>query len=104
MGFDWPEIAPVWEKLNEEIAEVHEALRSDDQVAIEDEIGDLLFTAVNLARHVGVDSESAMRRATAKFERRFKKVEQLAQQSEQHLTDMPIEALDKLWERSKNPG
>lgn len=104
VGFDWSDIAPVWDKLTEEIAEVREALMSDDADAVEDEIGDLLFTVVNLARHADVDSESALRRASGKFAERFKKVEQLANDQGQCLSAMQMEELDDLWEKSKDSG
>lgn len=102
VGFDWPDIQPVWEKLDEEINEVHEALASNDAAAVSDEIGDLLFTVVNLARHAGVDSEAALRMATAKFERRFQKVEQYANAAQKSLNDTDLEELDVMWHRAKS--
>ena len=78
VGFDWPEIAPVVAKVEEELGEVAEAAASGESDALEDELGDLLFSAVNLARHHGVDAERALSRANAKFERRFRGVERLA--------------------------
>lgn len=99
VGFDWPSIAPVWDKLDEEIAEVRAAIESGDSDAIEDELGDLLFTVVNLTRHCSVDAENALRRASGKFEGRFRCVEQLAGDAD--LADMNEQALDALWERAK---
>ncbi|MEL7046561.1 MAG: nucleoside triphosphate pyrophosphohydrolase, partial [Pseudomonadota bacterium] len=78
VGFDWHGEAPVLEKLAEETGELHEALAGDDPAAIEEEIGDLLFTVVNLARHRKIDAESALRRASHKFERRFRSMESAA--------------------------
>lgn len=104
VGFDWPSIEPVWDKMAEEIAEVHEALAAADHKAVEEEIGDLLFTVVNLARHANVDAEAALRRATRKFGRRFRAVEQLALENEQSLSALSLEELDKLWEHSKQAG
>lgn len=101
VGFDWPEVEPVWDKLNEEIVEVREAVENQDASAIEDEIGDLLFTAVNLARHLSIDSETALRRSTGKFERRFKQVEQLALQNKRSMDEMDLAELDALWEQAK---
>ena len=101
VGFDWPDIQPVWQKLDEEIAEVHTAINSNDAAAVTDEIGDLLFTAVNLARHAGVDSESALRQASRKFERRFRAVEQLAGQKGKQLNAMNLAELDALWDEAK---
>jgi len=101
VGFDWPDINPVWDKLGEEIDEVHEAVECEDQDAIKDEIGDLLFTVVNLARHAGVDSEAALRRSTTKFVNRFRRVEQLAQQGNCQLGDADLATLDALWDKAK---
>ena len=102
VGFDWPEIDPVWSKLDEEIAEVKVAIESQSFSDIEDELGDLLFTVVNLARHCSVDSEVALRRASAKFERRFKSVEALANSKGQGLKDMTLPELDALWTEAKS--
>ncbi len=101
VGFDWPDIEPVWEKLFEEIAEVREAVELGEAAAIQDEIGDLLFTVVNLARHCAVDSETALRQASAKFEKRFRCVEALATKSEETLDNMDLVALDALWVKAK---
>lgn len=101
VGFDWPGIQPVWQKLDEEIAEVHSALDEGIPGAVEDEIGDLLFTVVNLARHCSIDSEQALRAANAKFEARFRRVERLAEAQATPMSDMTLEQLDELWNRSK---
>ena len=101
VGFDWPDIQPVWDKLDEEIAEVREAIDSQDAQAITDEIGDLLFTVVNLARHAGIDSEAALRQASIKFEHRFRCVEQLAHEAGKQLTNMDLAELDALWDKAK---
>ena len=95
VGFDWPDASGPRAKIVEELAEVEAAA---DQDAREDEIGDLLFAVVNLARHMKIDPEIALRRANGKFERRFRQVEDLAQQP---LAGQPIEALDALWNRAK---
>lgn len=101
VGFDWPNIEPVWEKLYEEIAEVREALEMGETAAIQDEIGDLLFTVVNLARHCAIDSETALRQASGKFEKRFRCVEHLAEKSGDSLDEMDIVTLEKLWMKAK---
>ena len=102
VGFDWPDILPVWDKLAEEAAEVREAIEAGEKDAIEDEIGDLLFTVVNLARHAGIDSEAALRRASLKFERRFRDVELQAADSNKTLIDLPLSDLDELWDEAKS--
>lgn len=76
VGFDWPEALPVVDKLHEELNEVLEAMSENDPQAIAEEIGDLLFVVVNLARHLKVDPENALRAANGKFERRFRFIEQ----------------------------
>ncbi len=108
VGFDWPGPAPVLAKLAEEIEEVREefaavARQSDDDARdrLEDEIGDLLFVATNLARHARVDPGSALRRANAKFERRFRAMEQLAAADDVELNSLPLAAQDGYWERVK---
>ena len=78
VGFDWPEAAQVVDKIHEELDEVEEAAASGRRDRIEDEIGDLLFAVTNLARHYGIDPETALRRTNAKFERRFGAVESSA--------------------------
>lgn len=101
VGFDWSDVQPVWDKLNEEISEVHEAVASNDAVAMEDEVGDLLFTVVNLARHLKIDPEVSLTQSTAKFERRFRRVEQLAAEQNSDLNGLDMAALDALWDRAK---
>ena len=109
VGFDWPSPAPVIEKLHEEIEEVRiefaatAAAPGDAQVQerLEDEIGDLLFVCANLARHAKVDPGTALRRANAKFERRFRTMEQLAQADGVVLADLSLEAQDRYWDRAK---
>lgn len=101
VGFDWPAIDPVWDKLSEEISEVHEAIASGNPDAIEDEIGDLLFTVVNLARHCSIDSESALARASNKFSQRFKEVEMQADSEGLTLSALDPVQLDVLWKRAK---
>ena len=101
VGFDWPDISPVWDKLAEEATEVREAIDTGEKDTIEDEIGDLLFTVVNLARHAGIDSEAALRRASLKFERRFRDVELQAAGANKTLVNMQLSELDALWDKAK---
>ena len=97
-GFDWPNTDGVYAKLSEEIAEVEEAVQSGEQDAVQDEIGDLLFSVVNLARHLRVDPESALRGANAKFKRRFTAVEDLALRP---LEAMSLDEMEDLWQAAK---
>ncbi|GAB3101292.1 nucleoside triphosphate pyrophosphohydrolase [Pseudomaricurvus hydrocarbonicus] len=100
-GFDWPSMKGVIEKLEEELAEVKEALAGGDEAAIQDELGDLLFCAVNVCRHAKVDSESALRGTNAKFEQRFRYIEeQLAQQGSTP-QEASLELMDALWDQAK---
>lgn len=102
VGFDWPNVTGARAKVDEELLEVDEACQAGARDAIEDELGDLLFSAVNLARHLDIDTEAALRRATAKFEARFRRVEALARDSAQELAELELEALEALWQQSKS--
>ncbi len=104
VGFDWDGEEPVLDKLAEEMAELREALANDDAAAIAEEVGDLLFTVVNFARHRRIDAESALRRASSKFERRFRAMETNAAQQGDSLDKLDAEALDALWRAVKREG
>ena len=82
VGFDWPDVGGALPKIAEETAELHEAIDSGDARRIDDELGDLLFAVVNVARHLDVEPEAALRAATHKFRRRFEQVELLAAQQD----------------------
>jgi ATP diphosphatase len=102
VGFDWPGPQQVVEKLEEEINEYRqEAALGADPQRIEDEIGDLLFTCVNLARHVGLDAESALRKANEKFERRFRAMEQVLEDADSDIRTAGMEQMDAAWETVK---
>lgn len=101
VGFDWSEVAPVIEKIREELAEVEHAISTQDAVEIEKEIGDLLFATVNLARKLKVEAEVALRRATEKFITRFKQIEQLARERGLAMDQMSLAELDLLWDEVK---
>lgn len=102
VGFDWPTIDSVFTKLQEEIVEVREELeKGRGHSALEDEIGDILFVCVNLCRHAKVDFGSALRRANAKFERRFRQMEQLAGNEGRQLAQMGLTEQELLWNRVK---
>ncbi len=99
IGFDWPDARTVIPKLHEEIAELEAELDQGAQPAVlEEEIGDLLFAAANLARKLGIEPETALRRATAKFERRFREVEALAAARG---IGADLDALEALWQEVK---
>jgi MazG family protein len=100
-GFDWPEVAPVFDKIDEEIAEIKAELPGGDPGRLEDEVGDLLFACVNLARHLGVDPESALRRSNAKFQRRFGAVEAALRDAGTSPADAGLDEMEALWTRTK---
>ncbi|ANY85846.1 MULTISPECIES: nucleoside triphosphate pyrophosphohydrolase [Pseudomonas] len=101
VGFDWPEALAVLDKVREELDEVLQAMADGDADALEDEIGDLLFATVNLARHLKHDPENALRRANRKFERRFRFIEQALRDSGRPIEDCTLDELDALWGEAK---
>ncbi len=102
VGFDWPHINQVMEKLEEETAEIHAEIAQGAALErMEDEIGDLLFVAVNLARHANIDAEAALRVACAKFERRFRRIEALLGEQGKTPQESTLEEMDALWDRAK---
>jgi XTP/dITP diphosphohydrolase/ATP diphosphatase len=100
IGFDWNEAAPVFDKLQEELNELRQAVASGEKKAQEEELGDVLFTVVNLARKLGVQSEFALRASNAKFRRRFAAME-LSASGESSIAEVDPEDLEKLWDRAK---
>ena len=102
VGFDWPSVDPVFEKLHEELDEVRAEFASGaDPDRLNDEIGDVLFVCVNLARHAKVDVSRALRHANAKFERRFRRMEALAAEAGETLPGKALAEQDALWDRAK---
>lgn len=102
VGFDWPDVNPVFDKLHEEIGEVRaEFAAGGDPDRLSDEIGDVLFVCVNLARHAKVDFSQALRHANAKFERRFRRMEAIAAKSGTTLAGKPLAEQDALWNAAK---
>jgi len=97
VGFDWPDFSAVMAKVREELDEVEEAQAAQDQAAVHEEIGDLLFAVSNLARHAGVDAEAALRDANAKFTRRFHYVEARCREDGIAAVDAGLERLDAYW-------
>ncbi|MSQ66696.1 MAG: nucleoside triphosphate pyrophosphohydrolase [Gammaproteobacteria bacterium] len=101
VGFDWPATGPVLEKLDEELAELQAARSAGDALAVAAEMGDVLFTCVNLARHLGVDAERALRLANTRFEQRFEQMEARAQDAGQSLEGLDAGAWESLWKQAK---
>lgn len=101
VGFDWPDVQPVLDKVKEEAAEITEAMAQKDPQAIHDEVGDLLFTVVNLARKLGVDAETALVTANAKFEKRFNAVEQHLTMDGKALESFSLTEMDAAWDAVK---
>lgn len=101
VGFDWPDALPVVDKVREELDEVLEAMSENDPQAISEEIGDLLFVVTNLARHLKVDPESALRAANAKVERRFRFIEQALREAQRPIENCTLDELDALWGEAK---
>lgn len=101
VGFDWPEALPVVDKVREELDEVLEAMSENDAEAVAEEIGDLLFVVTNLARHLKVDPEAALRAANGKFERRFRFIEQRVREAGRSMEGCSLDELDTLWSEAK---
>ncbi len=101
-GFDWENIQPVFDKLNEEIGELKAEIKhQDNQQRITDEMGDILFASVNLSRHLGVNPEQALRDSNRKFISRFEVVEQLLQQDGKQMEDCSVDLLEEYWQKAK---
>ncbi len=102
VGFDWPAADPVWDKLTEETRELREAAASGDARRIEDELGDLLFTVVNLARRLNVDPGLSLNRSNGKFARRFHAIEQRLAERGIAPADAGLEAMDEIWNQLRD--
>ncbi len=101
IGFDWEDANGVFEKMQEEIEELKKALKETDPLKTEEELGDLLFAAVNLSRFLQIDPEIALKKANAKFSRRFREMERLARKNGREFKDLPREEMEALWEATK---
>jgi MazG family protein len=103
VGFDWPDTDAVLEKLHEEIAEYRQAATADEpsQGAVSEEVGDMIFAAVNLARLHGVDPEGALKQVNRKFRRRFRFIEQRLRQHGRTPAESTLEEMDALWNQAK---
>jgi len=104
VAFDWPDASAVLVKLEEELGELREAMAGRNTEQVEEELGDLLFTCVNLSRHLGLDAESSLRRASSKFEQRFQGMEELAKARGGSLAERSPQELDELWRAIKGDG
>ncbi len=102
VGFDWKNAIEVLPKLKEEIVELEEALKTEKREKIEEEIGDLLFSIVNLSRHLGINPELALKNTNEKFIERFKFMEKKLKEEGKRWEDLTLEEMDKWWEFSKN--
>ncbi len=102
-GFDWPDIKGVMAKVYEELDEVQQELDDSiqDKARLEDEIGDLFFSCINLSRHAGVDAEQSLRKANLKFERRFRALENIANSQNLQINKMTTDELEDLWREVK---
>ena len=102
VGFDWQKIEPVWEKFNEEMEELKEAIARKDQSHVEEELGDVLFTIVNISRFLKANPEDALRGTIEKFERRFKQVEKTISAQGRFIGDASLEEMDEIWNAVKS--
>jgi len=102
VGFDWPEVTGVLEKIKEEIAELEQALKEKNRELLEFELGDLLFSLVNFARFQDINAEDSMRKSINKFVARFQYIEKRFRDLNKSIYDSSLEEMDALWEESKN--
>ncbi|MBA4156135.1 MAG: nucleoside triphosphate pyrophosphohydrolase [Gemmatimonadetes bacterium] len=102
VGFDWPDALGAWEKVREEMDEVRAEMDAGSSDALHAEIGDLLFSVVNLARHAGVHAPGALARTNAKFQRRFTALEQLALERGERIEQLTLADMDHLWDEVKH--
>ena len=101
VGFEWENKEQVWEKVKEEEAELQEVIATGEQVKMEEEFGDLLFSLVNFARFLNIDAENALEVTNKKFIKRFTQMESFAQEKGKPLADMPLEEMDDIWNQIK---
>ena len=101
VGFDWDKRSQVLDKVKEEIAELEEAVSDKETDAMEDEMGDVFFSLINYCRYIEVNAEAALERTNKKFIRRFQAMEEMTRQDDTYLSDMNLDEMDQLWERSK---
>ncbi len=104
VGFDWPNVEQVIEKLEEEVAELKQAIYENDTQAMEEELGDVLFSCVNVGRHLKLESEKALRQANRKFESRFRYIELALSRSGKSFESSSLDVLESLWQEAKSEG
>ncbi len=104
VGFEWDNTGQVWDKVTEEMQELDEAVLSGDRDKMEDELGDVFFSLVNLARFLQLDAEHALERTNKKFIDRFTRMEKAAAEQDKYLHDMSLEEMDAMWIRIKDEG
>ena len=102
IGFDWEDIGGVFEKMREETEELKKAVKEQDHLKMQEEVGDLLFSAVNLSRFLKIDPEIALKKANAKFSRRFRAMEARARESGREFKELRREEMETLWDATKN--
>ena len=101
VGFDWNSPEGYFEKINEELAELQDAIKESKEENIQEELGDVLMSVVNLARHLNIEAEDALRKGNLKFENRFRYIESKLKEKNKSLKESSLEEMDSLWERSK---
>jgi len=101
VGFDWENATQVWEKVNEEIQELQEEVKSNDHERMEKEFGDLLFSLINYARFIGVNPEDALERTNKKFIQRFRFIEEQTNKQGKHLKELTLKEMDAFWDEAK---
>ena len=101
VGFEWDNKEDVWKKVEEEMAELHEAIAEGDTPHIEEEFGDVLFSLINYARFLNIDAEGVLEKTNVKFINRFQQMESMAKEKEKNLADMSLAEMDELWNEVK---
>ncbi|MDZ7714662.1 MAG: nucleoside triphosphate pyrophosphohydrolase [Balneolaceae bacterium] len=102
VGFDWPEVDQVWEKLDEELSELRASLEAGNKQESEEEFGDFLFSLVNVGRVLNINSEDSLRLTNKKFEKRFRYIEEQVSDSGKKLSEVSLQEMDKYWEEAKS--
>jgi len=104
LGFDWPDVAGIMDKMDEEMKELAEALDTGDRKRIEDELGDILFVVVNIARFLRINPEKALGKTISKFNRRFRYIEKSLHKIGKSIDQSDLAEMDRLWNEAKRKG